>query len=200
MLLGMVDLGDVEQKLPTSDERRSILAKDPLASVYGFRVTCKLVMSMLFGAKACYKCPDCNQCDGGGCVDPFGSVSTIAGGIFGRPDAYYGSIENQKEDSQHLHMLLWLQNMYQHQTIDEIANAIRADNSLIQKTYEFVGHVCKEEYTNPDLFEQQREKLEEESPEHVDDNTLINKPKTDGAEDEFFQFVSDNWGDVTGCN
>ena len=103
-LLGEVSVDSLLGAIPKSGKRRQILARDPLASVYGFRMLCKIVMATLFGVRICSKCPDCNFKEGG-CVDAFGSVALSEGGSFGRSDGYYGSIENQKEDSQHLHCM-----------------------------------------------------------------------------------------------
>ena len=50
-----IGVDELMSRIPTSDERRSILAKDPLASVYGFRMLCKLALKALFGVRACSK-------------------------------------------------------------------------------------------------------------------------------------------------
>lgn len=129
--VGEVAIEMLLDSVPSVDDRRQILARDPLASVYGFRLLCKIMMSTLFGVRVCSKCPDCNFKEGG-CVDAFGSVALSEGGGFGRADGYYGSIENQKEDSQHLHCMWALQCMYQFKSLHEIAGMLRHNCSVIK--------------------------------------------------------------------
>ena len=77
-VLGEVSVDALIDTLPNTDVRRKILAKDPLASVYGFRLLCKITLSALFGGRVCSKCPECNH-DEHGCVDMFGSVAKAEG-------------------------------------------------------------------------------------------------------------------------
>jgi hypothetical protein len=174
--LGGVSVGQLMSMIPTPDERRSILAKDPLASVYGFRMLCKLALKALFGVRACSKCPECNCSPEGGCVDIFSNVANAEGGSFGLMEAYFGSIEHQKEDSQHLHMFGWVQCMHQYKTLYEIAAMIRNDNKLLEQSFAYVNHVCAESYADESTFDNERDKLEEESPDYEDDNTLMKQP------------------------
>lgn len=219
--VGEVNFAAFASMIPESDERRSILAKDPLASVYGFRMLCKIMLKTLFGVRVCPNCPDCNHKEGG-CVDLYGSVAECEGGVFGRVDGYYGSIENQKEDSQHLHGMYWLQCMHQHMTLQEISDEIQANckvitqpepnnddqahsarvdsgllgsnaeaaieecegpnaaapassgaQRLLEDCYQFKSYVCAESYADPKMFEEQRSKLEEASPDYKDSARLI---------------------------
>ena len=72
------------------DERRALLARDPLACAEGFRTLVMLTLRHLFGVRYCPDCPNCAQSDRP-CMDAFGSNATAKGGIFGRIDAIYGS-------------------------------------------------------------------------------------------------------------
>ena len=81
----MQDLLDI---LPTSDARRKIVARDPLACVYGFNMLCKVALSALFGVRVCPNCPDCNMSQTGGCVDEFGSVALSEGKCEGWGDVW----------------------------------------------------------------------------------------------------------------
>ena len=84
-------------RLPDYDERKQILAVDYLASVDGFRVMIQLIFEHLFGINVCQLCPRCNSNESNSpCQDMFGSNATAEGGIFGRVDAVYTSIEAQK--------------------------------------------------------------------------------------------------------
>lgn len=76
--------------LPSLNDREKIAAKDPLACVYAFNVTCAIALETLFGFKTCSRCPDCD------CRDRFGSSCHMEGGVFGRGDAYCASKECQK--------------------------------------------------------------------------------------------------------
>ena len=89
-------------ELPTYDERRALLAKDPLACSDGFRTLVQLALRHLFGVRYCSQCPNCCNTDEP-CTDAFGSNATACGGIFGRIDAVYGSIECQKSGTLHAH-------------------------------------------------------------------------------------------------
>ena len=97
--------------VPSYDERRQLLARDALASVDGFRVLVSLTYEHLFGMRVCGFCPDCNNGEQGSpCSDLFGSNAFPEGGIFGRIDAGYTSIEAQKSTgSLHAHSQLFVQ-------------------------------------------------------------------------------------------
>ena len=71
---------DLEDLLPTFDERRRILATDASASVECFRVIVQLTMQYLFGVNFCPYCPDCAT-RGIRCQDPFGSSAKPQGGF-----------------------------------------------------------------------------------------------------------------------
>ena len=184
-LLGEVSVDSLLGAIPKSGKRRQILARDPLASVYGFRMLCKIVMATLFGVRICSKCPDCNFKEGG-CVDAFGSVALSEGGSFGRSDGYYGSIENQKEDSQHLHCMWWLQCIHQSMPLVEIAAKIKENCELfeagetkldiLEGCFKFKKHVCQESYEDDDVFRAQRDDLEVDAPDYSDSARLAVRP------------------------
>ncbi|CAE7455830.1 pfh1, partial [Symbiodinium sp. CCMP2456] len=79
-------------ELPPYDERRAALARDPLACLEGFRTLVLLTLRHIFGVRFCPRCPDCAVSDTP-CTDAFGSNATACGGVLGRVDAIYGSIE-----------------------------------------------------------------------------------------------------------
>ena len=98
-----VSVDKIRNNLPSYDVRRKNLAGDALASVDGFRIMIHLTFEHLFGIRFCPNCPDCNV-TGNPCQDIFGSVATAQGGIFGRVDAVFTSIEAQKSTgSLHAH-------------------------------------------------------------------------------------------------
>lgn len=75
-----ISLDLLKDALPDCDVRRRIVARDPLACVYGFRMLVRVVLSTLFGVRTCSSCPDCNMHQGKdgtcmGCLDEFGSAA-----------------------------------------------------------------------------------------------------------------------------
>jgi hypothetical protein len=174
--VGAISIDSLLGQLPPSDERRAILAKDPLASVYGFRMLMKLTLSTLFGVRVCSNCPNCNL-KPGGCVDAYGSVATAEGGIIGRTDAYYISIENQKEDDLHGHGLFWPQCVFRQQALVEIAETLQNEHSdLFEQCKWFKTHTCNEQYYDVADFESQRDELEDEWPEYARSARLSVQP------------------------
>ena len=89
-------------ELPPYDDRRAMLTKDPVACADGFRTLVQLALRHLFGVRYCPKCPDCGT-SSRPCTDAFGSNAMACGGIFGRLDAAFGSIECQKSGVLHIH-------------------------------------------------------------------------------------------------
>ena len=122
-------MDDLKAFLPTYDERRTILSRDALASVDGFRVVVSVSYEHLFGMRVWAFCPDCNGDAGVPCQDLFGSSSSTAeGGIFGRCDAGYTSIEAQKsKGSLHAHSQLFVQCLHQHTPLADVLRRLRAD-------------------------------------------------------------------------
>ena len=94
---------DMRNALPLYDLRRQILAGDALASIDGFRIMVLLTFEHVFGLRFRPNCPDCNVGS-----NPrqylFGSSATAEGGLFGRIDAVFTSLEAQKSTgSLHAH-------------------------------------------------------------------------------------------------
>ena len=109
--------------LPTWEQRRQALARDPLASVDGFRVLVLLVLEHLFGVHVCSACPDCNlaMSSQSPCQNEDGSSAKLVGGVFGRMDAAYVTIEAQKSTgSLHAHCQCFVQCLHQHTALEEI--------------------------------------------------------------------------------
>ena len=113
---------DIAKLLPTSAEREALMARDPLCSVDGFRLLCRLVLEHLFGVRCCPNCPACIKAKNPElrCLDALGCSAKPEGGICGRADAVYGSIENQKSGALHLHLQLCLECLHQRTPLAEI--------------------------------------------------------------------------------
>ena len=108
---------ETEFSLPMSwADRREVLARDPLAAVDGFRVLTHLMLKHLFGVRSCPMCPECNFFDARWepCQDKYGSNAEPSGGIFGRVDAVYITLEAQKSTgSIHGHAQVFVQCLHQ---------------------------------------------------------------------------------------
>ena len=81
-----IPLEDLVNRVPLYDDRRAMAARDPLASVDGFRVLCHLAYEHLFGVRVCARCPDCNNAENSEvapCQDIFGSKRCSQGSCSG---------------------------------------------------------------------------------------------------------------------
>ena len=175
-----VSAEELLEKLPDYDERRQILATDSLASVDGFRAMIQLTFQHLFGMNFCPKCPYCNHnnCDAP-CQDLFGSNATAEGGILGRVDAVFTSIEAQKSTgSLHAHSQVFLQCLHQHTNIYQVLEKIREKPDAIVKEYlRYKAHVCRQVYTEDvDEVNTKLEEAESHWPEYKTNETLTSIP------------------------
>jgi len=200
---------EIARMIPESDVRRRLMIRNPLACVLGFRTHVAITLQCLFGVRMCPNCPHCNEDDmlrlndNGdnltGCSDMFGSVASPIGGIFGRVDAYYGSIECQKAGSLHIHCLVWLQSMHQHLPLRKIADMIDESMNRAKEQYEadpdnveesqlnsghsadnlvddfvkFKRHVKDETYADVDKFLEKQTEIEENWPEYKSSTSLL---------------------------
>ena len=98
---------------------RSFSATDALAYVEGFRIMVHLTFSHLFQMNCCQNCPECN-CSPEPCQDMCGSNAKAEGGILGRVDAMYTSIEAQTSTgSLHAHSQVFVQCLHQHTCVPD---------------------------------------------------------------------------------
>lgn len=160
-----------------------MLAQDPLACSEGFRALVYLTLKHLFGMRFCPDCPNCATSKTP-CTDAFGSNSTAVGGIFGRVDAVYGSIECQKSGTLHVHMQIFLQCFHQHTPLSRL---LRLGNKgmleLLRKYTSYTAHVRRSIYCHPEEWEAQRQTVEEEWPEYRSCHLMLSRPtyQTDEA-------------------
>ena len=148
---------DMEKWLPNYDDRRAILARDGLASVDGFRTGILLVCEFLWGLRVCPMCPDCNRGDADhGCQDLFGSNAFAEGGIVGRGDGVYISIEAQKSaGSLRGHSQLHVQCVRQNKPLSEVMAAIAGGKARIVGEYlKYKDHVSRQVYENASDWQQ----------------------------------------------
>ena len=172
-------LDSLARRIPNWEERRRILARDPLATVDGFHVLFAAVMQHLFGLKVCLRCPECNQ-SGRPCQDEHGSNASLSGGIFGRIDAAYIAIEYQKSSaSPHGHGQLFVQCLHQHSSLWDIFR-LHADalEQLRTEYLDYASHVNRCVYSEPVSVnvEEALQHCEREWPEYKSDHHLISRP------------------------
>jgi len=132
-------------------DRREVLARDPLAAVDGFRTLTHFMLRHLFGVRSCPMCPDCNKFPRGNdepCQDRCGSNAEPGGGIFGRVDAVYISLEAQKSTGgMHGHAQVFVQCLHQHTALEEIFEMCEARLHELRHAYEeYNAHVCHASY------------------------------------------------------
>jgi hypothetical protein len=132
----------------------------------------------LFGMRVCPYCPDCNSLPGDPCQDLFGSSALAEGGVFGRIDAGYTSIEAQKSTgSLHAHSQLFVQCLHQHTPLVDVLARIRrvGGASIVEGYLRYKTHVCRQVY-GPPPTEEELEKVERDWPEYMHASNLTTHP------------------------
>ena len=164
------------KELPAYDDRKALLARDPLACVEGFRVLVYLALRRLFGLRFCPRCPDCAQSDTP-CMDAFGSNAVSVGGIFGRVDAVYGALEYQKGGPLHIHAQVFVQCHHQFTPISELLGLkMEQQLEMLRKYSDYTAHVRRMVYCDPLAWKGEQEQLEEEWPEYRTSPIMVSRP------------------------
>ena len=165
--------------LPGWQQRRTILARDPLASVDGFHVLLRLLLRHVFGVNICHLCPDCDK-TASPCMDSSGSNAALLGGVFGRMEAVYVTIEAQKSTgSLHGHMQCFLQCLHQHTPLTEIFDMSASQLEELRREYcNFQAHVGHSVYSGqtPSAVEAGIAAAEASWPEHALDTCMTSCP------------------------
>ena len=170
------------QELPLYDERRALLARDPLACAEGFRTLVMLTLRHLFGVRYCPDCPNCARSDRP-CMDAFGSNATAKGGIFGRIDAIYGAIECQKSGSLHLHTQAFVQCYHQFRPLSELVTLSNERQlELLRRYSTYSAHVRRTIYDRPQDWEKEQEDVEADWPEYKSCNLMVSRPTYQSAD------------------
>ena len=174
-----LDPDRLRDSLPAYDTRREILARSPLAASDGFRSLCEVTLEQLFGLRFCPFCPECNDhdVDGPCCQDLLGSSAAPEGGIFGRADAFIGSIESQKAGSLHVHGQLFIQCLHQHNSLQKVLDTIRQKSYLLVNDYlDYKSHVSDQTYADRSGWdESRRNETESNWPEYRNTSTLLSR-------------------------
>eukprot|EP00435_Cladocopium_sp_Y103_P058343 s631_g20.t1 len=166
--------------LPGWQQRRTILARDPLASVDGFHVLLRLLLRHVFGVNVCHLCPDCEK-TASPCMDCSGSNAALLGGVFGRMEALYVTIEAQKSTgSLHGHMQCFLQCLHQHTPLTEIFEMSSPQLEQLRREYcRFQAHAGHSVYSGqmPNEIEAGIAAAEATWPEHALDTHMTRCPE-----------------------
>ena len=168
---------DVFDNVPNYDERKAMLARDPLASCEGFHTLVRLVLRHLFGVRFCQNCPQC-AVHSSPCTDAFGSNAMACGGTLGRVDAAYGAVEFQKAGSAHVHFQLFVQCIHQHTPLSEMAKRYESVlQEMLRRAGKYNAHVRRTVYCDPaDWDERRREVVEQAWPEYRDEVLMLSRP------------------------
>ena len=165
------------KELPDYETRRVLLARDPLACVYAFYVLVGLAFRHIFGLKFCPKCPDC-ACSNNPCMDAFGSSTTARGGVFGRIDAVYASLECQRCGTYHLHGQFFLECFHQFRSLKDLVEMGQEPLlELLRKYSDYSAHVRRMIYEHPEEWEDKREEIEAQWPEYKQSTLMPSRPQ-----------------------
>ena len=175
-----ISVESVQRLVPCWEQRRRVLARDPLASVDGFQTLALLLLKHIFGLHMCPQCPECAT-TWHPCIDTAGSSATVVGGVFGRVDAAYISIEAQKSTgSLHAHCQVFVQCLHQHTPLAEIFQLVESRLDFLREAYlQYNTHVVHMTYTgqtDEQIVEGVRA-AEHTWPEHSMDKTMTDCPK-----------------------
>ena len=165
--------------LPSWQQRRAVLARDPLASVDGFHVLLRLLCRHIFGVRMCELCPECDM-TATPCSDTSGSNASLLGGAFGRVDAIYVTIEAQKSTgSLHGHLQCFVQCLHQHTPLTEIFQLPHWRLEALRQEYcKYQAHVAHAVYSGQgkDSIREGIEGAESTWPEHAEDAHMTTIP------------------------
>ena len=155
-VLTCLSLKELWERVPAGDKRRSLISRDALACVDGFRTIVHLFMEYFLGMRCCIDCPNC------ACTDLFGSNARPEGGILGRVDGIYGSIEAQKSaGSLHLHVQVFVQCLHQHTPLHILLEEFRSTLPRLFNDYaKYKAHVCRQKYEDPDVWKARKDDTE----------------------------------------
>lgn len=164
------------QELPNYEARRALLARDPLACAYGFQVLVLLALRHIFGLRFCFHCPDC-AASSLPCTDAFGSNATAAGGVFGRIDAVYGSLECQRCGAFHMHGQFFVQCFHQFRSLGDLVELGRERMlEMLRKYSDYSAHVSRKVYCNPEAWHDKQHEIEEQWPEYKASSLMQSRP------------------------
>jgi hypothetical protein len=174
-----IPAADVGKWLSNYGDRRAILARNGLASADGFR-TGILLVRISWGLRVCPMCPDCNRRDADdGCQDLFGSNSFAEGGIVGRGNGVYISIEARKfAGSLRGHFQLQVQCVNQSKPLSDVVAVIAGCKARVVGEYlKYEEHLSRQVCEIVSSWQQgSRIAREDAWPEYSKSPELVSKP------------------------
>ncbi len=129
-----------------------------------------VVIPACFGVRMCFNCPHCNidstdpnrREEHMGCADLLGCDNKLTGGFAGIATAMAFANEFQGEGAPHGHGFLSLANIYQHNTVHQIATTLESNSrgmcagDLVQRVKDFCDHVQRESHVDQSQHEKTR--------------------------------------------
>ena len=133
--------------------------------------------------RVCIDCPSCNSEECFQCTDLFGSNAFSEGGVFGRADGIFISIEAQKSSGGlHAHGQFHVQCMHWHRPLMEILELLSAGtdavtHSISKEYLAYKSHVCRQWYEDLSGWQRRQRQTEEEWPEYRTTWSLLSSLK-----------------------
>ena len=111
-------------------------------------------------------------------MDGFGSSAMATGGIFGRMDAVFGSVECQKAGTLHLHLQGFVQCFHQFTPLSElVAMGKEPLLEMLRRYSSYSAHVRRTIYADPKKWEdEERMELEDQWPEYKESSLMVSRP------------------------
>ena len=111
-------------------------------------------------------------------MDAFGSNATARGGVFGRIDAAYGSLECQKNGNYRLHGQFFVQCMHQFKPLSELTRLGKEPLlEMVRKYSDYSGHVKRMVYCDPHAWHDKQQEVEDAWPEYKQSTLMLDRPK-----------------------
>ena len=149
-----------EIPLPDLQQCQAWNAQDPLASIHHYDIMMYVVLASAFGIRMCFNCPWCNGDFTNlsttnryiGCTDLLGCNHRLIGGCAGIATGMVFANEFQGEGTPHGHGFIALANLYQHNSLQDIAKMIETNangiegKTLAETVKAFCSHVQRERH------------------------------------------------------
>lgn len=179
-----VEKATAELRLPCLDDRRGIIARDPISSVHHYLICAYVLLPAAFGIRMCLRCPRCNIDEGDPdydtghpCQDLMGHNTKPMGGYAGLASAMALANEFQGNGTPHGHGFIALANIYQNGSLQDIADHIAkqasdldrdAAEAALRRITDFNEHLQREDHFNQELHEAEEPELEKQFHENND--------------------------------
>ena len=147
--------------VPAYELRRMMVARDSWAVMMAFDTTIRYLLARLTGIRMCPICPRCNDTDMP-CQTIFGGNMDPMGGSNGLCEATGGLREYQAKDDPHFHGNAHLASVYQHKTLQEIAELIQQEIISLGQLTDYYTALHQEDHCLHDKHVQDEIQLEQQ--------------------------------------